>query len=269
MRVHRVPKLRTGALVTFAKIDDAVNAVVEVKHSLNTPSLVRCELLNAEAVAAGNKEFKTQLAATPTILLELQGDDLDAMRQEYTAVSQLFQRHGAQPNARYYEKGSELDDVWEARRGCYMASRKVRGNRKPDAVYISDVCVPMSALARCVGETEADFAAAGVPCIICAHIADGNFHAMVPFGNDVEKKRVLELEMRLIDRALKNGGAVSGEHGVGVGKVKHLLREHGRAHVEVQQAIKNALDPHNLMNPGKFYYKAPPSSTFAAPTSRL
>eukprot|EP00744_Colponema_vietnamica_P018499 GILI01026107.1.p1 GENE.GILI01026107.1~~GILI01026107.1.p1 ORF type:complete len:198 (-),score=28.98 GILI01026107.1:49-642(-) len=149
--------------------------------------------------------------------------------------------------------GKSFDDAWEARRGCLMAAAAYRGKKKTEKVLITDVCVPLSSLAKVITETEADFTVKNVLCIICAHIADGNFHCMVPFSNEEEKKVVLELEHNLVRRAIAYGGSASGEHGVGIGKVRHLVAEHGAAHVCVQECIKAALDPKNLFNPGVFY----------------
>lgn len=148
------------------------------------------------------------------------------------------------------------EQVWEARRGCFVAAYKYRKNTStafPEKVYSSDVCVPISNLALCVSETERDFESAGFACIICAHIADGNFHCNIPYATEEEKRAMKDLEHRLIERAIALQGTVSGEHGVGVGKVKHLEKEHGRAHIVAQKRIKRALDPTNMMNPGKFY----------------
>ena len=99
---------------------------------------------------------------------------------------------------------------------------------------------------------EKDFTDAGFPCIICAHIADGNFHCCIPYQPE-EKARVQEIEHRMIDRALAYEGTVSGEHGVGVGKIAHIIAEHGEDQINVQRSIKRALDPKNIMNPGKIF----------------
>lgn len=117
-------------------------------------------------------------------------------------------------------------------------------------MYISDTCVPLSKLADTISSTEADFVKHGLCPIMCCHIADGNFHCCIPYKKN-EKAKLQELEHRMIQRAIDNGGTVSGEHGVGVGKMKHIVEEHGSEHIRVMQTLKTALDPLNIMNPGK------------------
>jgi len=127
---------------------------------------------------------------------------------------------------------------------------RYRGQPGGDRVFVSDLCVPLARLAECVAASEADCEQSGFKCVICAHIADGNFHCLVPY-QEHEIQALRALEDRLIHRALAMGGTVSGEHGVGVGKVEHSCVEHGAVHVALQQAVKKALDPQGLMNPGK------------------
>lgn len=108
------------------------------------------------------------------------------------------------------------------------------------------------------------FTEGGFPCVMCCHIADGNFHCCVPYQPE-EKERCQALEHKVIDLALSLGGTVSGEHGIGVGKVQHVCAEHGEVHIAAQRAIKAALDPHNLMNPGKML----PEVVAAPPKAKL
>ena len=120
-------------------------------------------------------------------------------------------------------------------------------------VYVGDVCVPISELPCSVSNAEKLFKKHNFPCTMCCHIADGNFHCLIPFNDDNEKN-LHELEHQLITDALAVGGVCSGKHGIGVGKMQHLISEHGEAHVTVQRSIKKALDPLNIMNPGKFIH---------------
>ena len=124
--------------------------------------------------------------------------------------------------------------------------------RRKEKVYVGDVCVPTSRLAECVAKTEADFVAAGFPCVMCAHISDGNFHCLIPYAPD-EEERLMALNDAVIERAISMGGAASGEHGVGIGKIKHVCWEHGAYHVDCQRRMKRALDPRMIMNPGKIF----------------
>lgn len=246
----------SGGFGAFETTSQAVAAVVDVRR-LRLSTLVRCELLNTGGVVAANKEYGTTLAPHPTILIELQdAEPIDAaMRSQFERIAAVFAKHGA-TSVTFLSDREQLDAIWEARRGCLWAAAKYRGGakkKKADKVLNTDVCVPMEHLAQCVSETEADFESLGVPCVICAHVADGNFHTMIPHETEVERKAAEELETRMCQRALRFGGTVSGEHGVGIGKVKHLISEHGAAHIAVQRRIKEALDPKGLFNRGCFY----------------
>jgi D-lactate dehydrogenase (cytochrome) len=254
VKVHPLLRERAGGIITFASSSDAVNSVVTIKTALSAPlpSLVRCELLNAGGVAAANQAYSTTLAVAPTVLVELFDSTAAQLARDFNALSEIFQKHHA-TSMNFITKADELDAVWEARRGCLMAASMFRRCAKNEKVLNTDVCVPITELSRTVCETEEDFRQAGFPCLICAHIADGNFHCMIPFTNKADEATARQLERRVVERAIRAGGTCSGEHGVGIGKVKFLTLEHGEAHIKVQEAIKAALDPDDIMNPGTFY----------------
>jgi D-lactate dehydrogenase (cytochrome) len=130
----------------------------------------------------------------------------------------------------------------------------VRGLRPGAEVVTTDVCVPISMLAACVGETRADIDRTGLLAPIVGHVGDGNFHVMplVDAANPAERQAVQGFLDRLVERALRMDGTCSGEHGVGQGKIRYLAQEHGTG-VEVMLAIKKALDPLNILNPGKIF----------------
>eukprot|EP00929_Paragymnodinium_shiwhaense_P064120 TRINITY_DN32084_c0_g1_i3.p1 TRINITY_DN32084_c0_g1~~TRINITY_DN32084_c0_g1_i3.p1 ORF type:complete len:476 (-),score=89.81 TRINITY_DN32084_c0_g1_i3:311-1738(-) len=250
VRLQRHQAARSGGFLVFPDTGQAVQAVVETLR-VDPPSLLRCEMLNAEGVRCTNAVFNTTLECHPTLFLELRGATLEALRKDFDTIVSIAARHGCKPeHAKFAADGAELDTLWEARRGCYIASMKYRGHPGGDYVFVTDVCVPTSRLAECVSASEADCIETGFPCVICAHIADGNFHCLVPYQPG-EEGRLKEWEGRMMQRALEMGGTVTGEHGVGLGKIMHSCREHGLAHVAVQKSIKAALDPLGLMNPGK------------------
>ncbi|KAJ9468292.1 D-lactate dehydrogenase [Diplonema papillatum] len=257
VRIHKLQRCHAGGLAVFPTTLAACQAVVRLRQDLrHVGTLVRCELLNRGGVSAANAEYQLNLAVVPTVLLELENDLVEdterkALRADFEVFAELFRSFGA-TSCVFHPTRGEMDRAWEARRGCLMAAHKYR-RRKGEKVLTTDSCVPLSNLAQLIEATEKDFEAERVPCIICAHIADSNFHCLIPFSNDDERKVAERLESRLCERAVDLGGTVSGEHGVGVGKVRHLLKEHGTVHVGVQQRIKEALDPKGLMNPGKFY----------------
>lgn len=238
--------------MAFPTIEHAARCtVLLLRAQLGT--LVRCECLNADAVLATNKKFETTLDSVPTLFLEFQCNELAQGLHDAETAEHVANQSGC---TRWClaKDGSELDRLWEARRGCYVAAISFREHedQEKDKVYISDTCVPLSKLAECISETEADFVEHGMVPIMCCHIADGNFHCCVPYRQH-EKAKLQTLEHRMISRALRLGGTVSGEHGVGVGKVGHILEEHGKHHIGIMRDIKTALDPQNILNPGKLF----------------
>ena len=147
---------------------------------------------------------------------------------------------------------STLEDrttLWQARHNAYYATV---ASRPGGRAWTTDICVPISHLAECILETQADLREAGVVAPLVGHAGDGNFHLIFMLDPDDKKEfdQISRLNERLIDRSLKFGGTCSGEHGVGIGKLKYLKAEHGES-LDVMRAIKRSLDPNNLMNPGK------------------
>jgi D-lactate dehydrogenase (cytochrome) len=281
LRLFPMPQARTGMLLPFTNIDAAAAAVLALLRAA-PPTLLRCELLNGEAVACSNKIFDAQLRPRPTLFVECAGATLADTHRDAASMLAIATRCGAELDAAApspLADGDALDDLWEVRRGCYPAAMRYRSvaagtdstattRRAPDKVLITDVCVPLPALPDVIAATEADFESQGLLCVICAHIADGNFHCLVPYATAAEEAACHAAEERMIQRAIAAGGTVSGEHGVGMGKIQHCLCEHGAAHMEVQRRIKMALDPLGLINPGKLYH-VPHHEHAAAPHAPL
>jgi len=255
VRVRPIPRVRSGALLRFNSVRDGAAAVIAIVAA-NLNSLARCELLNADGIAATNHVYGATLPQVPTLILEFQADEATHTRREFESARAAASLHNA-TSCEWCATGEDLDELWELRRGCYPAAAKYRGQRL-DKVFLTDTCVPISRLAECIAETERAFTEADLPCIICAHIADGNFHCCVPYQPH-ELGKIEELERRVIRHALALGGTVSGEHGVGVGKMEHIIEEHGAHYIHLMRRIKAALDPHAIMNPDKvFRLNAPP-----------
>jgi D-lactate dehydrogenase (cytochrome) len=147
-------------------------------------------------------------------------------------------------------KAEDRTRLWQARHDGYWAAKSLRPGSQPLA---SDVCVPISRLAECVTETQADLVAARLLGPIVGHVGDGNFHValLVDTSDAREMAATEDFLSRLAKRALRMGGTCTGEHGVGQGKMKYLLAEHGAPALAAMRAIKKALDPDNIMNPGK------------------
>lgn len=250
-------KYRCGALATYKNVRTATAAVVRVRKSAPA-TLTRLEMVNAEGVDAVNKHSKVSLPAKDTLFVECHGNDWNVLEQNMKVLEEQLTECG---NMQTFTtaKGEEVDHLWEARRGCWYASFGVR--RREDAKdrtksIPTDICVPVSKMADVIAKTEKDFNDSGFPCIMCAHVIDGNFHCIVPFFND-EHKKLHEVETRMIDRTIAAGGTITGEHGVGLGKMEHMSKEHSPELLRLMRRVKEALDPDNIMNPGKVIPEPP------------
>ena len=168
----------TGALVRFPDVAAAARAVIKIVQA-GPKSICRCELLNADGIRATNVMYKTELQDVPTIFMEFRGQTLTACQADSTHCFEIALAYGAVGNMET-EDAAEMDQMWAARRGCYLAAGKYR-EMKGASVYLSDTCVPISKLAESIAETEKDFVSNNLPAVICAHIADGNFHCCVPY----------------------------------------------------------------------------------------
>lgn len=200
-------------------------------------------------IAACNAYSRLRLAEQPTLFLEFHGTRATTDEQ-----IQMFAEIAASEGGGEFacaNRPEERSKLWQARHDAYWAARALR----PGADVVStDVCVPISALADCVGETHEDIDRTGLLAPIVGHVGDGNFHVLPLFdvNSAAERRAVQGFLDRLIERALRMDGTCSGEHGVGQGKIRYLAREHGEG-VEVMVAIKKALDPLNILNPGKIF----------------
>ena len=266
VRLFPRPKVRCGAVVVFPDVKSAAETVVAAVNT-NLQTLLRCELMNDEGIRCTNVVFGTSLKTAPTLFLEFVGNSQEAAVGDWHAMLALANQRGALSH-QFANSGEELDDLWDARRGCYLGAMRYRGiqagdPKRKEGVYVGDVCVPVSKLAQCVSQTEAEFKAAGFPCVMCAHISDGNFHCLIPFQPE-EEERLMALNDKVIARAIDLGGAASGEHGVGIGKIKHVCWEHGPFHVDLQRRVKRAIDPRCIMNPGKIFTLEPSEDERAA-----
>ena len=246
VRLHPVQEAVCAAVCSFATVKDAVDCVIETIQS-GVP-IARCEFLDALSMRAINRHFKTGYPERMTLFLEFHGSAAGVAEQA-AAVQAIAREHGGSDFA-WATKPEERSRLWHARHNLYFAGLQL----KPGARYVStDVCVPISRLSDCLVETQKDLDASSLPIVVAGHVGDGNFHLGILFdpqkpGELDEAKAIYE---RLVERALSMDGTCTGEHGIGLGKVKHLVAEHGEQTVSVMRDIKRALDPDNLMNPGK------------------
>jgi len=257
VRIRAVPKAVKAGILLFGSVSDASSAVAAFLHA-DLPSLARCELLNVEALEAVNSFFNKTYDLTPTLFLEFHAPSFEEVEEEAKVAVSVAQVKGLK-SYRFADEEKERDMIWHARRSAYFAAAKYRQDfgRHQMRLWVTDVCVPLSHLAQVISETEADFIQSPVklPCPIVGHVADGNFHCLVPFNSsdDQEVAEMRRLNQRLVERALAHEGTASGEHGVGMGKIDALYTERGLVATEAMVNIKRALDPHMIMNPKKLF----------------
>jgi D-lactate dehydrogenase (cytochrome) len=247
LKLHGIPETILSAVCPFATIEGACNATIAAMQ-MGLP-LARIELADEVQIRACNAYSRLTLAEVPTLFLEFHGTATSTREQVGTFAEIAAGEGGGE--FRWAERPEERTKLWQSRHDAYWAARGLR----PDAeIVTTDVCVPISALAACVGETRADIDATRLLAPIVGHVGDGNFHVMPLFdaGNAEERRTVQGFLDRLVERALRMDGTCSGEHGVGQGKIRYLAQEHG-AGVDVMIAIKKALDPLNILNPGKIF----------------
>ena len=246
VRLYPVPEAISSAVCAFPSVVDAVGTVIQTIQ-LGVP-VARIELLDALAIKAINRHSKTTLREAPTLFFEFHGSPAGVEEQART-VQSIASEHGGM-DFEWATRPEDRSRLWQARHDVYYACLGL----KPGArALTTDVCVPISRLADCITATVVDVAASGLIAPLLGHVGDGNFHLvlLVDPGNSAEVARVHELSARLVERALEMEGTSTGEHGVGIGKQKYMAREHGDAALAVMRAVKHALDPDDLMNPGK------------------
>jgi D-lactate dehydrogenase (cytochrome) len=246
LKLAGIPEAISSGVCPFPSVEAACNAAIATIQS-GIP-VARIELLDALQVKACNAYSKLTLAETPMLFVEFHGSEANVKEQSenFGAIAQEF--HGGP-----FDWATQAEDrtrLWQARHDAYWAGRALRPGVQ---AFATDVCVPISRLAECVTETQRDLAQTRLLAPILGHVGDGNFHVtmLVDMADAGEVTRARELHERLIDRALAMDGTCTGEHGVGQGKMKYLLAEHGSAALDAMRAVKQALDPHNILNPGK------------------
>jgi len=247
LKLAPLPEAVSAAVCSFVSIDAAVASVIDVM-SAGIP-VARIELLDEIQMDAVNRYSNLDYEVAPTLFFEFHGSDA-AVVAHAERTRTILDQHGAK-NFRWASGLGERDRLWEARHDGYYAAI---GLREGAVGYVTDVCVPVSQLAECIRRTKVDLGDCSVPAPLFGHVGDGNFHVVFPImsGNDAELAEVKALGAKMVDHALALGGTCTGEHGIGIGKIDALRDEHGTA-VDTMRSIKAALDPKNLMNPGKVF----------------
>jgi D-lactate dehydrogenase (cytochrome) len=209
--------------------------------------VARIELADAVQMDAINKYSKLDQPVAPTLWLEFHGTEAGVTEQA-EMVQAIAADHGG-ANFAWTANPEDRKKLWQARHDAAYANKALRTGAQ---VWATDVCVPISRLAECIVETQKDIEQSFLPAPIVGHVGDGNFHLTLVLKPE-DPKEVAEAERlndRLVKRALTMDGTCTGEHGVGYGKLDFLIAEHGEA-VSVMRSIKQALDPDNILNPGK------------------
>jgi D-lactate dehydrogenase (cytochrome) len=208
------------------------------------------ELLDVNAVRAVNKQSKLTLREGPMLLMEFHGTP-SGVKEQIATVQQIAGEHAAMA-FEWAETPEERSRLWTARHHAYFAGMQSRPGCR---TVTTDTCVPISRLADCLLETVAEADASELPYYIVGHVGDGNFHVaylidpMVP----AEREMAERLNLQLVQRALRLDGTCTGEHGIGLHKMEFLVSEAGAGAVQLMRTVKRALDPRNIMNPGKIF----------------
>lgn len=245
LRLNGQPEAVSAGICAFDRMEDAVEAVVAVIQ-MGLP-MARIEFLDADAVRAVNAYSGTQVAETPHLFVEFHGSDA-SVAEDAERFGEIVADFGAS-GVDVATKPEDRTALWTMRHHAYWACLGM----KPGATaVVTDVCVPISHLAKAVEETQADIAASIIQGPILGHVGDGNFHAILLVDPDqpAELEAAKSLAARMSERALRLGGTVTGEHGIGMGKLAYMEAQHGDAW-DVMTDIKTALDPKGILNPGK------------------
>jgi D-lactate dehydrogenase (cytochrome) len=246
LRLYGVPEAIAAAVCQFPTLANAVNTVIAAMQT-GIP-VARIELLDEVQMDACIRYSKLDdLAAKPTLFFEFHGSPA-GVREHSEAMQAISDEFGGSAY-RWATQPEERTRLWKARHAAYYAALAL----KPGAMgFATDACVPISRLADCILETKVDIEASGLVAPIVGHVGDGNFHLVVLFDpkDAGQRERAESLAKAVSLRAIAMGGTCTGEHGIGWHKLDVLAREHGEA-IDLMRAVKRALDPLNIMNPGK------------------
>jgi D-lactate dehydrogenase (cytochrome) len=248
VKLYPLPEAVMAAVCHFPSIDAAVRTTMQVIQ-MGVP-IARCELLDAHAIRAVNQHSKLTLREAPMLLMEFHGSDASVKEQAETVQALAAEMGGeafewaATPEAR--------TKLWTARHQAYFAALQMR----PGCRSLStDTCVPISHLAQSINASVDEAEAAGLPYWIVGHVGDGNFHLsyLLDPSNPAEVTTAERLSEQMVQRAIALDGTCTGEHGIGLHKIGYLVQETGAGAVAMMRSIKQALDPKNIMNPGKVF----------------
>ncbi|MCX7693949.1 FAD-binding protein [Tepidimonas taiwanensis] len=246
VRLYPLPEAVSAAICSFPDVGAAVRTTIAIIQ-MGSP-IARCELLDARTVRAVNAHSKLTLREEPMLLMEFHGSPA-SVQEQAEAVQAIADEHGGRA-FEWATTPEERTRLWTARHNAYFAGVQSRPGCR---VITTDACVPISQLADNVLAAVAEADAAGIPYFLVGHVGDGNFHMgyLIDPNDDTERATAERLNHALVARALASGGTCTGEHGVGLHKMGFLRAEVGDGALALMRAIKAALDPHDILNPGK------------------
>jgi len=246
LKLYPLPEAVSAAICQFPSIDAAVRTTIQIIQ-MGVP-IARCELLDANAVRAVNKHSQLSLRESPMLLMEFHGSEASVKEQAETV--QQVAREFRGEDFTWASTPEERTRLWTARHKAYFAALQTRPGCRCQS---TDTCVPISHLAEMINESLTEAEAAGVPYWLVGHVGDGNFHLsyLIDPAKREEWAAVERLSEQMVQRALRLEGTCTGEHGIGLHKMGYLVDEAGDAAVAMMKTIKRALDPKNIMNPGK------------------
>jgi D-lactate dehydrogenase (cytochrome) len=248
LKLYPLPEAVSAAICHFPSIDAAVQTTIAVIQ-MGVP-IARCELIDGNTVGMVNRHSKLTLREQPMLLMEFHGTAASVAEQAQT-VQEIAADHGGE-SFEWASTPEERTRLWTARHHAYFAAIQSRPGCR---AMSTDACVPISRLAELIAESVADVDASGLPYFLVGHVGDGNFHFgyLIDPAQPAERELAEALNHRLVERTLRMEGTCSGEHGVGLHKMGFLLDEAGPAAVGLMREIKRALDPKDIMNPGKVF----------------
>ena len=245
VRLYAVPEAMSAATCSFPDIAGAVNTVIQTLQA-GIP-IARSEALCATTMKAINAYSKTAYREQPALFLEFHGTQA-GVEEQAKLVQDIAHENGGM-DFEWTTKAEDRSRLWTARHQAYFACLQLRPGSR---AVSTDVCVPISRLTECIVETSKDIARASMPIPLFGHVGDGNFHCeiLIRPDNEGELEEAKQFNERVVNRALAMEGTCTGEHGIGFGKMRSLRKELGEA-VDLMLSLKRAIDPENLMNPGK------------------
>lgn len=245
LRLYGIPETISSAVCTFENVEQAVDTAIMVVQ-LGIP-VARMELMDRGLIKAVNRYSGLSLVEEDTLAFEFHGSPA-GVQDQIAMVQDIVREHRGKDFA-WAETQEERTKLWTARYKAYYAALAQRQGAKG---WTSDVCVPVSELSGCIRHTRELLEQCSVPAVILGHVGDGNYHVVfaVDPANKQELEEIAGINKKMVQRAIAVGGTCTGEHGIGSGKTAYMREEHGEA-VEVMARIKHAIDPGNIMNPGK------------------